>query len=86
MADVYADRATGLSDPVNAAVAVTPHDSNLLTQVSRALYVGATGDLVVTMANGVDVTFVAVPVGIMPLRVLRVKATGTTASSIVSLS
>ena len=74
-------------DPAEYAAAVTKSDSTVLNPVPRALYIGSGGDVVVTMAaDGTDVTFSNVPTGTkLPVRVSKVKATGTTASSIVAL-
>lgn len=77
---------TNIMNPATAAIAVTPSDTVNLGHVSRALWVGSTGDVTVIMADGgAAVTFSAVPVGWMPLRVSRVNATSTTASSIVAV-
>ena len=74
------------SGPCSNAVAVTPSDSNELTVVSRAIYVGSGGTLVVITNGGQTTTLAGVPAGaILPLRVKQVLATGTTASSIVNL-
>ena len=75
------------SNPAEYAAAVTLSDSTVLTPTPRALYIGSGGDVVVTMAaDGTDVTFANVPTGTkLPVRVSKVKATGTTASSIVAL-
>ena len=75
------------SNPAEYAAAVTLSDSTVLTPTPRALYIGSGGDVVVTMAaDGTDVTFSNVPTGTkLPVRVSKVKATGTTASSIVAL-
>lgn len=67
-----------------SAVAVTPHDTNLIP-VTRGLYVGGTGALKVQMEDDTTVTFAAVPVGEFPLQVKQVYATGTAATSIVAL-
>ena len=76
----------GLTSPADNAVAVTPSDSTDLTYISRALYVGTGGNIVVTMAGGGDVTFSNIPDGsILPIRVSRVKSTSTTASGIVNI-
>lgn len=73
-------------DSANNAAAANLHDTNLLTNgVCKALYVGVTGDVKVTMANGTDVTFKNVPVGILPIRAKRVFSTGTDASEILAL-
>lgn len=80
------------------AVAVTASDTTHLP-VTRALYVGVTGNLALAMADSdltsasdataaqaIDVVFVAVSAGtILPVQVVRVLSTGTTASSIVAL-
>ena len=75
------------SNPAEYAAAVTLSDSTVLTPTPRALSIGVGGDVVVTMAaDGTDVTFANVPTGTkLPVRVSKVKATGTTASSIVAL-
>lgn len=73
-------------DPAANAAAVTPHDTNELTDVTTRLFIGGAGNLKVTMMSGVDVTLTGVLAGsILPLRVRRVYATGTTATNIVAL-
>ena len=73
--------------PATHAEAVTPSDSAELTNVTRALYVGGAGNVVVVMHGGETVTFTGVPAGaILPIRVKQVKSTSTTATSIVGLS
>ena len=53
---------------------------------ARALYVGASGDVVARNDDGDDVAFKAVPAGtVLPVRTRRVMATGTTAGAIVAL-
>lgn len=72
--------------PITNAASVTPHNTNELSYVTRALYIGATGDVAVTMQDGGEVTFVDVPAGTtLPIRVKIVKATGTDATSIIAL-
>lgn len=74
------------SAPASNAAAVTPSDSTDLTDVTRWVFVGGTGNLVVIMADGTTVTFTAVPAGtLLPIRISQVKATGTTATEIVAL-
>jgi len=86
MPDQHSGFVEGLTSPADNATAVTPSDSTDLAYTSRALYIGGAGNLVVTMAGGGDITFSAVPAGsILPIRVTRVKATSTTATSIVNL-
>lgn len=67
------------------ARAVTPHDTTMLTGTCRALYVGTTGNLSVLMASGTTATFANVAVGIFPIQVQRVNATGTTAANITAM-
>lgn len=71
--------------PATSAVAVTLSDTVDLQAVSRALWIGTTGDVTVIMKDGQTATFTAAPVGWMPLRVSRVKLTGTSAGSIVAV-
>lgn len=69
------------------AFAITAHDSNELTYITKAIYVGGAGDLAVTMFNGDTVTFAGVPAGTtLPIMVKLVKSTNTTATNIVGLA
>jgi hypothetical protein len=85
--DDFARIPTAEWGPASNAVAVTPSDSTDLTYTTRALYVGGAGTVVVNMnSTGSSISFVAVAAGsILPIRVDRVRATGTTATSIVAL-
>lgn len=74
------------TEPAQNAAAVTPHDTNELTNWSRGLYVGTTGNIVVYFIDSsTSVTLSNVPVGFYPWGVKRVLATGTTASNIVAM-
>jgi hypothetical protein len=76
----------GMTSPANDAAAVTPSDTAPLVYVSRALYVGGAGNLVVTMQGGGNVTFTGVPAGtVLPIRCTHVRSTSTTATAIVNL-
>lgn len=66
------------------ALTVTPSDSTNL-ETTRAIYVGTTGNLAVTMADGQVVTFTAAAVGYHPLQVTKIMATNTTAGSLLAL-
>jgi len=84
--DIFGRFARGLSEPARSAFSVTPNDSVDVSYVTRGLYVGATGDIKVTMADGDTVTLNSIAAGIVhPLRVSRVWSTGTTATGIVGI-
>lgn len=82
--DTFVGRAN-LDDPYTSAAAVTPHDTNELDYMTRALCIGTAGALKVTMHDGTDVTFAGVPAGVIRIRVKRVFSTGTVASNITAL-
>lgn len=55
-------------------------------RVTQAIYVGATGTLRVTMFGGQIVTFNGVQAGqVLPISVIRVWTTGTTATGVIGL-
>ncbi len=67
------------------AAAITLSDSTELAP-TRSLFIGVGGNLKVTTAYGTDVTFQNVVAGsILPIQVIKVWSTGTTASGIVAL-
>lgn len=75
-----------LGAPLIQAETVTPSDSVDVTNTTRGLYVGVTGDVSVIMQGGATVLFKAVPAGtLLPIRVSRVRATGTTATTMLAL-
>ncbi|ODP39258.1 spike base protein, RCAP_Rcc01079 family [Sphingomonas turrisvirgatae] len=71
--------------PSRRVAAVTPHDSNALADVPKALYVGTGGNIALrAIDDSADVTFNNVPNGtILAVRASHVRATGTTASGII---
>lgn len=75
-----------LDSPAAYATAITPSDTEDLSHVSRAIYVGTGGNLTVTMQGGGDAVFRNLPNGsLLPVRVTRVKSTGTTADDLLEL-
>lgn len=67
------------------AFAITTNDNANLQNVA-VVYVGVTGNVKVTTANGDIVTFTAVLAGtVIPVQVLRVWQNGTTATSLVGI-
>ena len=72
--------------PAAGALSVTPNDSTNLAIASRGLYIGVQGNVAVEMMLGGVVTFLAVPAGtVLPIQVVKVMNTDTTATSIIAL-
>ncbi len=86
------DRFDGYSDsltaPAGVCFAIAPHDIDGLSEVTRAIYVGTGGNIVVRPADSLaDVTFTNAPAGtILDIRVSHVRATGTSATDLVGLA
>lgn len=87
MADAFSNTADQVSAPATRAVAVTPHDSNALADIPKALFVGIGGTIVMRGVNGTaDSTWRNVPSGsVLPFRAQYVRATGTTAADLLAL-
>lgn len=83
----FADLADSPSAPALDCFAITPSDTNELPAITKAIYVGEGGTLVLRPAQGTqDVTFRNLPSGfILDVRVRAVRATGTTAFALVGL-
>ncbi|MCW7545421.1 MULTISPECIES: hypothetical protein [Aurantimonas] len=84
--DNYRSHSMGSSASSGTLFAITAADADL-AYVTRGLYVGGAGDLVVRPADGGDdVTFVGVAAGTtLPVRVTQVRA-ASTATDIVGLA
>lgn len=83
--DYFRFHAAGLDSPLTAAVAVTPSDAEDLEVVPRCLFCTAGGVVRVTMRDRPDPVVIPIFAGIaLPLRVVRVWATGTTAAGLVA--
>jgi hypothetical protein len=87
MADQFQNSADQVSAPATRAVAVTPHDSNPLTDIPKALFVGTGGNITMRGVNGTaDQVWKNVPSGsLLPFRALYVRATGTSAADLLAL-
>ena len=88
-ADAFEHTEPGIQQPGRHAANITPNDSRDLANIPRGIYVGGAGDLDVTMlgegevGSGGRVTFVGLLAGsIIPIRVSRVWAAGTTATNL----
>lgn len=87
MSDAFSGQAPGLTSPAILPEAIVPSDTAELVALTRALYVGQTGNVRVRLASGPTVTFPNMQGGaIYPIRVRQVLATGTTAGGLVGLS
>ena len=85
MTERYENRGYAL-DPIMDGEAVSPSDSVDLTDNTRGLYVGVSGDVKVNLELGATITLVGLAAGVIhPIKVRRVWATGTDATSIVAL-
>lgn len=68
------------------AASITPSDTEALTPLARALYVGGAGDVAVVTTKGDDVVFSGMAAGsVLPVQCKQVKSTGTTATLILGL-
>lgn len=74
----------GLGAPAVEWFAITPHDTNELSVRPRCLYVSVAGDISVVSKLGATMT-ITVVAGYHPLRPVKVKSTGTTATGIYGL-
>src|SRR5690606_33215246 len=87
MKDRHSNRAAILTGPSGHGFAITPDDATDLERPVRALYGGYAGNLAVTFASGVEAVLEGVTGGtILPIRVVRVHATGTSAGAIIGLA
>ncbi len=82
MVDTYDSHAASITAPPSHALNVVPNDTEDLPFVSRAIYVGGSGDLRVLTQGGQDITYKGLS-GTKILRIERVFATGTTATDII---
>ena len=68
-----------------SAFAITPSNSANLANVS-VVYVGGSGNVRVTTAQGDDETFVGLVAGtVIPVQVLKVWSTSTTATNLIGI-
>ncbi len=86
MGDLYDKFRTHLESPAQDAFAISGDDSTDLTNSTRSIYVGGSGNIKVTTVDGTTVTFNGAVAGsIIPVRVKRVFSTGTTATNLIGL-
>jgi hypothetical protein len=86
MADRFQNSSPSLAGPASHGFPVSPSDSAALAETTRGIFVGTGGTIAAVMASGASVTFVSVASGsLLPVRLTKVMATGTTAGNIVAL-
>lgn len=87
MTDHFQSAADSVSAPARSALAVTPHDTNPLPDIPKALFVGTAGTITMRGVDGTaDQLWKNVPAGaILPFRARFVRATGTSAADILAL-
>ena len=88
MADRFESQIDSLTQPARNAFTITPHASNEIDPLPKALFVGNGGNVTLRAADGgADVVFKNVPSGgYLMVRARYVRATGTTATDIVGLA
>lgn len=87
MSDMF-ENVNGLADPARHAFSITPHATNAVQPLPKAVFIGTGGTLVGRPAGSdSDVTFKNLASGqILPVRLQYVRASGTTAADIVGLA
>jgi hypothetical protein len=87
MADQFSSNADSVSAPATRAVAVSPHDTNPLGDIPKALFVGTGGTITMRGVAGTsDQLWKNVPSGsVLPFRARYIRATGTSAADLLAL-
>ena len=84
--DKQAQRGDTTDFPAKSLRAVTPHDTNELEYVAKALFIGTGGTLsLISQEDTAAVSLTVVSGQIVPVRAKIVLDTGTTATGIVAL-
>ncbi len=76
------------AQPARLAFAVTPHATNEIDPLPKAIFIGTAGNLVGrAVGSAADVTFKNLQAGqILDVRLQYVRATGTTAADLIGLA
>mgnify|MGYP001067429794 CR=1 FL=1 len=88
MADRFDTQLDTPSQPARQAFAITPHASNEIDPLPKALFIGTGGDLVGRAVGSTqDVTFKNLQSGqILDVRLQYVRASGTSATNLLGLA
>lgn len=84
--DPYDDHKTALDSPAQHIEVVTPNDSSDLVRTTRAINASGSGTIRLRTLDGSEGDLYVVAGTVMPIRAIRVYATGTTATGIRGLS
>lgn len=86
--DNFQSTSDSVTAPASRCFEITPNDSADLTEATKAIYVGTGGDITLRALDAdTDVTFRNVQDGsILDVRVLALRAMGTSATDIVGLA
>ena len=80
------DLQNGPTSSAAGAAAISPSDTTNLARVTRGVYIGGSGNVSSLMADGSTVVFVGAQSGsVLPIRVQRINAAGTTATNLLAL-
>jgi hypothetical protein len=86
MTDRFENSTASLSGPASHAFTITPSDTAALAETLRGVYIGGGGAITAITQSGATVEFTALPSGsILPVRLSKILATGTTATGLVGL-
>ena len=76
----------GLGQPLSHVMPIIPDDGTDLQFIPRGIYIGGEGNLTLLTIGGTIGVFVGLSAGtILPIRAIRVYATGTTATNLLCL-
>ncbi|MEL7214292.1 MAG: hypothetical protein AAGK92_16635 [Pseudomonadota bacterium] len=85
MSDRFKSFGNTLQSPPSGGAPISPDDVQGLAMATRALNVAISGDVTVTTVDGDTFTLHIAAGSAFPIRVIKVFATGTTATGIVGL-
>ena len=72
--------------PYNVAATITKSDTvNIPEGLTDAVYVGGAGDIAAVFQDGEVVVITCIAGGLLPLKVLRINSTDTTATKMTAL-
>lgn len=88
MVDRFDSQLDTPAQPARQAFAITPHASNEIDPLPKAIFIGTGGDLVGrAVGSGQDVTFRNLQSGqILDVRLQYVRASGTSAANLLGLA